>query len=221
LVIGNWKQETGNRKQETGTRNQETGTRNQEPGTRNKLELAAIIIITLSLSASCYSVALNSSVYRCIEWGETFRMAFVFAFAQAVMLGLGWLIGSAIAGWLSDMAFPIAIMVLFFIGARLFMESRRRSTDHRIIPADNTRWMSGFAFLTGINTFLTGIGMGILTGMIWHSIVILAALAFFMTIFGIRLGKTGAIRSSRITEALAGITLILVALGALVMVVSH
>ena len=148
-------------------------------------------------------------------------MAFIFAFAQALMLGLGWLIGYAIAGWLSDMAFPIAIMILLFIGARLFMESRRRSPEHRIIPADNMRWTAGFALLTGINTFLTGIGMGILTGMIWHSVIILTALAFFITILGIRLGKTSVIRSARTAEALAGIALVLVALGALVIVVSR
>lgn len=185
------------------------------------MELTAIIIIALSLSVSCFSVALNSSVYRCIEWGETIRMAFIFAIAQALMLGLGWLIGYAIAGWLGDMAFPIAIMILFFIGARLFMESRRRSTDHRIIPADNTRWLSGFAFLTAINTFLTGIGLGILTGSIWHSVAVIAALAFFITIFGIRLGKTSVIRSARTAEALAGIALVLVALGVVVIVVSR
>ena len=183
------------------------------------MELTAIIIIAFSLSASCFSVALNSSVYRCIEWGETFRMAFIFAVAQSLMMGLGWLIGSAIAGWLSDMAFPIAIMILFFIGARIFLESRRGNPVQRIIPEDNFRWMAGYAFLVGINTFLSGIGLGILTGMIWHSIIILAGGAILLTILGIRLGKTGAIRSSRFTEALAGIALILLALGVLVVFV--
>lgn len=202
---------------------EELRTRNQKQETRNKkqLELIAIIIIALSLSTSCFAVALNSSVYRCIEWGETLRMAFIFAFAQALMLGLGWLIGDAIAGWLRDMAFPMAIMILFFIGARLFMESRRKNPEHRIILADNMRWLTGFAFLTGINTFLTGISLGILTDQIWHIVFILAAIVWPITILGVRLGKNSVIRSVQTAEAFAGIALVLVALGAVVLVVSR
>lgn len=175
------------------------------------MELVAIILIMLGLSNSSFSVALNSSIYRCIEWAETFRIAVVFAFFQGAMLGLGWLIGNAMDNWFKDMSFPVAILILFFIGGRLILESRSIDPERRIIIADDFKWLAGFAFLTSINTFLTGISLGILTGRISTALAVLFIMIFLVVILGTRLGKRSSFGLSRIAGLAGGIILVLVA----------
>lgn len=171
------------------------------------MELAGIIIIALSLSFVSFSVALSSSIYRCIEWDETFRIAFVFGLVHALMLGMGWLIGHAVNGWMRDMSFPVAILILFYIGIRMLLESRKINPEHRIIQTGDLKWLAGFAFLISINTFLTGISLGMLTNLILHSMIALGGIIFVLILSGIRLGKVGSLRSGHWAETAGGISL--------------
>lgn len=176
------------------------------------MEIAGITLIALSLSTVAFSVALGSSVYRCIEWGETFRMALVFALIHPLMAGLGWLIGRALSGWLSDMAYPVAVMIILLIGLRLLSDTRRRNPALRVILADDMKWLTGFAFLTGINFFLTGISLGMLTEKIFYILGLAAATVFLGVIAGVRLGKTGFLRSGLKTEAGGGVMLMVLSI---------
>ena len=169
-----------------------------------------LFLIAIFLSLVPFSVALASSVFRCIVWKEALRIAFVFALFQAVMIVLGWLIGFAIKGMLYDMAVPVAALVIFFIGLRLFLESRRPGRDHRTMAVEDRRILLGFAFVTSINTALLGMGLGI----IYREILILAgllfALVFLMTIVGVQAGKRGKMGLGTSAELLGGAGLLMV-----------
>ena len=161
-----------------------------------------LIIIAFILSLVPFSVALSSSVYRCILWKEAFRIALVFALFQAVMISVGWVIGFGVRGLLYDMAIPVAVMIVFFIGIRLFLDSRRLGWEHRTLSVENKRLLFGFAFVISINPALLGMGLGIL----YNDILILAgfdfAMVFLMTIAGILAGKRGMMNLGRTAETI-------------------
>ncbi|MBR9999902.1 MAG: manganese efflux pump, partial [Cyclobacteriaceae bacterium] len=93
--------------------------------------LLTFLIFSLFLSLVPFSVALSSSVYRCIVWKEALRIAMVFALLQAIMVATGWVIGFGIKGLLHNMAVPVAVMIIFFIGVRLFLDSKRLGRENR------------------------------------------------------------------------------------------
>jgi len=163
-----------------------------------------LIIISLLLSLVPFSVALSSSVYRCIVWKEAIRIAIVFAIFQAGMVATGWAIGYGIKGLLYDMAIPVAVMIIFFIGFRMFMDSRRLGRENRTMAVENNRILFGFAFVMSINTALLGMGLGIIYREILILIGLIFVLVFLMTIIGIQAGKRGMMNLGRTAEMIGG-----------------
>jgi putative Mn2+ efflux pump MntP len=165
------------------------------------------IIFSLVISLLPFSVALNSSVYRCIEWKEALRMGLLFALFQTGMAMTGWGIGTIVQGWFYGMRVPVALFIMLFISFRYFSDSVRKSRELRVIATENMRILVGFAFVTSINTALLGISLGLLYKGVISFTGILAGMVFFMTILGIRAGKAGMISLARIAEHLAALVL--------------
>ncbi len=165
------------------------------------------IIFSLVIGMLPFSVALNSSVYRCIEWKEALRMGLVFALFHAGMAMIGWGIGYGVQGWFHGMKFPVAIFIMIFISLRYFMDSVRVNREMRIVAVNHPRILSGFAFVTSINTALLGISLGLLYSEMTLFAGILAGTVFLMTILGIRAGKAGMLPAARVAETLAALLL--------------
>lgn len=168
-----------------------------------------LIIFSLLLSSVPFSVALTSSVYRCIQWKEALRIALYFALFQVVMAAIGWLIGHNIKGMFHDLKVPVAILIILFIGSRMVADARRLKKESRTMAVENMRILIGFAFVISINTALLSMGLGIL----YVDILILAGfvfgIAFLMTIAGVQAGKMGLLNLGRLTETIAGAGLLL------------
>lgn len=174
------------------------------------MSLLPLLIISFLLSLVPFSVALSSSVYRCIQWKEALRIALVFALFQAAMVAIGWVIGFSVKGLFHDLKIPVAVMIIFFIGARMFIDSRRLGRENRTMAVENRRILMGFAFVISINTALLGMGLGIL----YPDILILAGfvfgMVFLMTIAGVQAGKLGMINLGRTVESLGGVGLVVI-----------
>lgn len=168
-----------------------------------------LIIFSFLLSMVPFSVALSSSVYRCIQWKEALRIAFIFSLFQLVMLVVGWLIGYNIKGLFHDLKIPVAILIILFIGTRMFADSRRMMRESRTMAVESRQILMGFAFVISINTALLSMGLGIL----YEDILILGGcifgIVFLMAIAGIQAGKKGMINLGRIAETIGGLGLFL------------
>ena len=168
-----------------------------------------LIIFSFLLSLVPFSVGLNSSVYRCIQWKEALRIAFYFALFQLGMVAIGWLIGFNIKGLFHDLQIPVAILIIIFIGARMFADARRLKKENRTMAVENRRILIGFSFVIRINTALLSMGLGIL----YRDILILAAfvfaMVFLMTIAGVQAGKRGMMNLGRAAETVGGTGLFL------------
>jgi putative Mn2+ efflux pump MntP len=161
--------------------------------------LLPLIIISALLSFVPFSVALSSSVYRCIEWKEALRIALVFALFQAGMMAIGWVIGFGIKG-------------LFYIGFRMFMDSWRLGRENRTMAVESNRILFGFAFVTSINTALLGMGLGILYKEVLYFSAFLFAATFIMTILGIQAGKRAMMNLGKTLEMIGGVGLAVISL---------
>jgi manganese efflux pump family protein len=174
------------------------------------MTLLPLIVFSFILSLVPFSVALSSSVYRCIQWKEAIRIAFFFAVFQVIMMSIGWIIGYNIKGLFHDLKIPVAVVIIIFIGARMFADSRRLSRENRTMAVESMRILMGFAFVISINTALLIMGIGIL----YHDVFILAGfifgIVFLMTILGVQAGKRGMLNLGRTAEAVGGVSLFLI-----------
>lgn len=159
-----------------------------------------------------FSVAVSSSVFRCIEWKEALKISFVFALVHAVMAAAGWGLGTGIKGWFRDLAVPVALFIMAFIAFRYFADSFRKGRELRTIVAENRRILLGFSFVTGINTLLLSISLGMLFQGLADFLWILASMVFILTIAGIRAGKLGWMSIGRRMETVGGLMLFGIAL---------
>lgn len=173
------------------------------------MNLLPLIIFSFILSLVPFSVALSSSIYRCIQWKESLRIAFFFALFQVAMVAIGWIIGYSIKGLFHDLKIPVAVMIIIFIGIRMFADSRRLSRENRTMAVESRRILLGFAFVISINTALLSMGLGIL----YQDILILTgsvfAIVFLMTIAGVQAGKRGMMNLGRTAETIGGVGLFL------------
>jgi manganese efflux pump family protein len=167
--------------------------------------LLPLILFAFLLSLVPFSVAVSSSVYRCIVWKEALRIALVFAIFQAGMVVMGWYIGSGIKGLLQDKAVAVAALIVFYIGFRMFMDSWRMVREGRTMKVENNRILFGFAFITSVNTAFLGMGTGILYKEVVYLAIFLFAFVFIMTIAGIRAGKKAMMNLGRTAELIGGV----------------
>ncbi len=174
--------------------------------------LLTYILFSFLIAMLPFSVAVNSSVYRCIEWKETFRIAFVFAVFQVCMALAGWGIGLAVKGFFSTMQVPVAIFIMLFVALRYFMETFRPGRDVRILISENRRMLIAFAVVTSINTVFLGIALGLIYQDLLAFAWILPLAVFLAVLAGIRLGKLGWLNLGKNAERLASILLALSAL---------
>lgn len=165
------------------------------------------IAFALIISAVPFSVALNSSVYRCIEWKEALRIALVFALFHAAMAAVGWGVGYGIKGWLGSMSVPVALFILLFMALRYFADARRKGREARTMTVENIRILMGFAMVTSINTLLLGIGLGILYSGWLDFAGIVAALVFLIARFGVLAGKKGWMNLGKVGETMGSMLL--------------
>jgi manganese efflux pump family protein len=176
------------------------------------MQLLPLIIVSVLLSFVPFSVAVSSSVYRCIEWKEALRIAFVFAFFQAGMISIGWVIGFGIKGLFYSMATPVAVLIMFYIGFRMFMDSWRLGRENRTMAVESNRILYGFAFVTSINTALLGMGLGILYKDILYLAAFLFVATFIMSILGIKAGKRAMMNLGKTAEMTGGVGLAVISL---------
>lgn len=174
-----------------------------------------LLTYALIISMVPFSVALSSSVYRCIEWNETFRIALVFAVFQAALTAIGWGIGYSIKGLFYDMRVPVALVIMFFIALRWFFDSLRKSRQIRVIISGDRRLLLSFGLVTSINPALLGISIGMLYPGFLTLIGMIFSAVFIMVISGIRLGKTGMMNLGWIAEVVGAVGLFIVGVLAL------
>jgi putative Mn2+ efflux pump MntP len=174
------------------------------------MQLLIFFLISFLISTVPFSVALSSSIYRCILWKEALRIALAFALFQAGMLLTGWVIGYGIKGLLNEMAVPVGALIILYIGVRMLIDSRKLDWKHRTMINEHIRILLGFAFVISINTVFLSMGLGIL----YHNILFLAGfvfvIVFLMTIIGVQAGKQGMMNLGRTAELIGGAGLIII-----------
>jgi putative Mn2+ efflux pump MntP len=176
-------------------------------------DIFSILLVALALSADCFAVSLSSSLTtKTTSLTPILRMSVAFGLAQALMTGLGWLVGHTIVDLVSAYDHWIAFILLAIIGGRMIWESFRPSEKRKTVDASKGFALIGLAVATSIDALAVGLSFAFLHVNILMACLVIGLIAFGVTLGGFFLGKKIQAFFGRYAEVIGGTILIAIGL---------
>lgn len=173
---------------------------------------AGLILLAagLSMDAFAVSVCKGLSLGR-IKFRHMLIVGAWFGGFQALMPLIGYLLGSTLAGIVSDFDHWIACALLFIIGGNMIRESLGESDDDDPRdPSVDPKSMILPAIATSIDALAVGVTFAFLDVPVALAVGIIGGVAFAASAVGVKLGSVFGARYKTGAEITGGIVLILI-----------
>jgi putative Mn2+ efflux pump MntP len=174
----------------------------------------ALFAVAFSLALDAFAVATVTGIaLGAPSPRQRFRLSFHFGVFQAMMLAVGWYLGSAVVRLLHGLDLWIAFVLLALVGGNLIRGSLG-SEEQQQRRLDPTRgWELIFlSVATSLDALAVGVSLAMVSTPILRSALVVGAVASAMTLLGMGIGqKVGALWGHR-CELLGGCVLIAIGL---------
>jgi len=172
----------------------------------------ALLMLAVALAMDAFAVAVVVALsLDTLTRHHLFRLSFHFGLFQALMLAVGWLLGSAAAGPLAACDHWVAFALLAFVGARAI---RNATCDEpETVHPDRTRgWdLVMLSVATSIDALAVGLSLALIDSAILLPAAVVGGVAATLTLLGMAIGRRVGMCWGRRVEVLGG--LILIAIG--------
>ena len=175
------------------------------------------ILLSASLCADCFAVALCSSVsMKKVSMGEVLKIALIFAVIQTSFLFIGWAFGDFIARYVMKFVSYIGMGLLVFVGGSMIREAFSEEESQNLTGFRNIV-LAGVAdsidaLAVGISMSMAGRDLGGMTVPI-AAVFVITALS---VVIGIKGGSVIGCRAGRPAAITGGIVLILLGINIVV-----
>lgn len=180
------------------------------------------LAIALAMDAFAVSIGLgakqSSTVYASSAKAKTMllRLAVMaglyFGIAQGIMPLIGYLLGSALLGWLASAAPWIGCIILVGLGAKMLYEAISGEEEEELGSEDNTKidhkLMTTMAIATSIDAMAAGFTLNLLAVNAWIACLIIAVVTALFSFGGVYLGRQSGTWLEDKAEILGGVVLI-------------
>ena len=176
-----------------------------------------LFAIAFSLSLDAFAVATVAGLtLGTPSRRQRFRLSFHFGLFQAMMLAVGWLLGSAVARLLHGLDAWVAFALLALVGGNIVRNALRDGGQKRSVVDPTRGWKLIFLSVgTSLDALAVGISLAMVNFSIVSSALVVGLVSYGMTLLGMGIGqRIGAIWGRR-AELLGGVVLILVGLNLL------
>lgn len=139
--------------------------------------------------------------------------ALYFGIAQGVMPLIGYLLGSALLGWLASAAPWIGCVILVVLGAKMLYEAISGEEEEEELGSDNNtkidhKLMTTMAIATSIDAMAAGFTLNLLAVNAWIACLIIALVTAVFSFGGVYLGRQSGTWLEDKAEILGGVVLI-------------
>lgn len=139
--------------------------------------------------------------------------ALYFGIAQGVMPLIGYLLGSALLGWLASAAPWIGCIILVVLGAKMLYEAISGEEEEEEFGSDNNtkidhKLMTTMAIATSIDAMAAGFTLNLLAVNAWTACLIIALVTAVFSFGGVYLGRQSGTWLEDKAEILGGVVLI-------------
>lgn len=178
------------------------------------------LAIALAMDAFAVSIGLgakqSSTAYASSAKAMLLRLAVMaglyFGIAQGIMPLIGYLLGSALLGWLASAAPWIGCIILVGLGAKMLYEAVSGEEEEELGSEDNTKidhkLMTTMAIATSIDAMAAGFTLNLLVVNAWIACLIIAVVTALFSFGGVYLGRQSGTWLEDKAEILGGVVLI-------------
>ena len=168
-----------------------------------------LILLSIGLAMDASAVSLGAAASGFASHPRAiFRLAFHFGLFQAVMPGIGWLLGSTVVEYIVNWDHWIAFGLLAIVGGRMIHEGLHPDAER--ISSDPSKGLTliSLSIATSIDALAVGLSFSMLEMDIFIPCLIIGVTTFVLAILAIRLGRVaGEYLGSRV-EVLGGLILL-------------
>ncbi|MCX6280930.1 MAG: manganese efflux pump MntP family protein [Bacteroidetes bacterium] len=167
-----------------------------------------LLLIAIGLSMDCFAVSLSFGAQKKLNRNDILKFSFFFAFFQALMPVIGWMVGNAVNIYLSDVDHWIAFGILAAIGLRMIYEAFGSEDKKRSVDIREWKILLTLSLATSIDALITGVSFGFIKVNILLAVITIALITFLNSVAGAYVGKRSIHISPKGAEIIGGLVLI-------------
>jgi putative Mn2+ efflux pump MntP len=176
------------------------------------MDIVLVLLIAIGLSMDSLTVSMAAAATCKYKTNFVFlRFAFTLGFIQAVCTIAGWAAGTELSKYLQTYDHWIAFGLLLLIGGKMIFEGIKHKSDlvKPEINMNNFFVVTGLGIATSIDAAAVGISLSFAGINIWIASVIIFAVTFLFSYFGLYSGDFIRKKLKRLpVEILGGIVLV-------------
>lgn len=171
--------------------------------------------VSIGLGAKHANTPLLSDKRSSLVLKLALAAALYFGIAQGVMPLIGYLLGSALLGWLASAAPWIGCIILVGLGAKMLYEAFTGDDEEELQASSvnskiDHKLMMSLAIATSIDAMAAGFTLNLLAVNAWLACVIIAVVTAAFSFGGVYLGRQSGTWLEDKAEILGGIVLIVI-----------
>lgn len=150
-----------------------------------------MILFLLAVALAMDSVALslaNGANCQNLKRIHILKMALIFAFFQAIMPFLGYILGLSFVDFIRQIDHFIAFFILMFLGIKMIKESQKEQDEICQFEPKTSVLIAG-AFATSIDALAVGVTFAFDDTKVLNACIIIGAVCFVLCVLGFYVGK--------------------------------
>lgn len=164
------------------------------------------IAVGLSMDAFAVSVCKGLAMSQC-TWKKSGIVGIYFGGFQALMPGIGYLLGVQFQGMITSVDHWIAFILLGLIGANMVKEALSGEEEETDASLD-VRTMLGLSIATSIDALAVGVTFAFLKVEIVPAVIFIGVITFTLSVTGVKIGNIFGMRYKAKAEIAGGMILI-------------
>ena len=154
------------------------------------MDLIAVIGIAFGLAMDAFAVSVTSGiVIKNFKIEHAVKIGLFFGLFQAIMPVMGWLAGFSLKRFIYGIDHWIVFGILSFIGIKMIYESFKMKPDDTRSDPLNIFVLLVLAVATSIDALAVGISFVFLNISIVAPVIVIGAITFGLSIFGVFIGN--------------------------------
>lgn len=174
------------------------------------MDVMSVMLIAVGVSADAFAVALCRGVQtRRRIWRNAIIVAVTFAFFQAAMPLIGWLVGWQFHALIADYDHWIAFALLVAIGAKVLWDAFHPDDDAAAAQQGlRARQLLVMALATSVDALAVGVSFAFVDVLIIPAVLIIGATTLVLCLAGVVIGHRAGLKFRRPAEIIGGLMLI-------------
>ncbi|MEE1280780.1 MAG: manganese efflux pump MntP family protein [Acutalibacteraceae bacterium] len=183
------------------------------------MDYISVICIAIGLAMDAFAVSVsNGATTRNLKLPYAIKLSLFFGGFQFLMPVIGWIVGKAGEGFISQVDHWVAFVLLGFIGGKMiadYIKEKKEEISTEKKERLSNRTIFVLAIATSIDALATGVILPSAVGastykLMLVSVIIIGVITFIICMLGVYLGKLFGVLLSRYSTIFGGTVLILI-----------